>query len=87
MNNKNFDDFFTEEKVKLIYYSARQDAAEDLELLYERFINNLPEEDESQRILKEWASFIVKQSAEIIKGSNVQDTVLRDFINEDDTNG
>ena len=79
---KNFDDFFTEEKVRMIYYSSRQDAADDLETLYENFVNNLPSEDESQKILKDWASFIVKQCSEIVRGNPSQDSVLRNLTGD-----
>lgn len=83
MTDKIFDDFFTEEKIRMIYYSSRQDAADDLENLYENFVNNLPSEEESQKILKDWASFIVKQCAEIVRGNPSQDSVLRDVAKDD----
>ena len=59
MEQKEFDKVFNEELIRHIYFTARKHAADDLQEFYNRMIDNLPSEDESQKIIKDWTIFLI----------------------------
>lgn len=68
MSNEDFDRVFTEEVVRKIYQTARNDAADDLKDFYERIIKNVSEGQESEKIIKEWTTFIINGCIDIVRG-------------------